>query len=92
MFFFSIILFSSKASVEEAALAAEIAASLKISAKDAAKAAKVLAGDSVGLVSFDQLGLAERQQVLLAVADLSPIGGKALLRRYEELVGGVQAV
>ncbi len=67
-------------------------ASLKIGAKDAAKAAKCLASDSVGLTSFDLLGLVEREHVLLAVAELSPVGRKALLKRFEELTGCVLMV
>ena len=75
-------------SLEEFALAAELAASLKVNAKDAAKAAKVLAREDLGLISVDQLGTLEKAHIDLAAAGLSVNGKKALLKRYEELAGG----
>ena len=75
-------------SPEESALAAELVASLKVNAKDAAKAAKVLAGEDLGLTSVDQLGSIEKEHIDLAAAGLSLIGKKALLKRYEELSSG----
>jgi len=61
---------------------------LKISPKDAAKAASALAGDSVGLVSMEHLGLVDRGTMASAVTGLSLVGKSVLLKRYDELVGG----
>ena len=83
---------TTKVSSEESTLASEISTALKVNAKDAAKAAKVLAGEDLGLTSVDQLGTLEKEHVDLVVTGLSVNGKKALLRRYEELAGGGAAV
>ncbi len=79
---------TTKVSSEESTLASEISTALKVNAKDAAKAAKVLAGEDLGLTSVDQLGTLEKEHVDLVVTGLSVNGKKALLRRYEELACG----